>query len=80
MFSHDKRLSRKRYKEFVFGESPEEICVSLGKKKLPSALGRDEFIEWVKKTFFIEKRHREVPESRLLAPEVKRIRSVVCKS
>ncbi len=80
MFSDDKRLSRKRYKEFVFGESPEEINVILGKKKLPSMLGRDEFIEWVKRTFFKEKRHIEVPESRSLAPDVKRIRAVWCVS
>ena len=80
MFSDDKRLSRKRYKEFVSGESPEEINVILGKKKLPSMLGRDEFIEWVKRTFFTAKRHMEVPESRSLAPDVKRIRAVVCKS
>jgi len=80
MFSDDKRLSRKRYKEFVSGESAEEINMILGKKKLPSMLGRDEFIEWVKRTFFTEKRHMEVPESRFLAPDVKRIRAVVCES
>lgn len=80
MFSDDKRLSRKRYKEFVSGESAQEINMILGKKKLPSMLGRDEFIEWVKRTFFTEKRHMEVPESRFLAPDVKRIRAVVCKS
>jgi len=34
----------------------------------------------VKRTFFSEKRHREVPESRSLAPDVRRIRAVVCKS
>lgn len=80
MFSDDKRLSRRRYKEFVSMESPEEINVILGKKKLSSMLGRDEFIDWVKRTFFTEKRHIEVPESRSLAPDVKRIKSVVCKS
>ena len=80
MFSEDKRLSRKRYKDFVSVESPEEINVILAKKKLPSMLGRDEFIEWVKGMFFAEKRHMEVPESRSLAPDVKRIRQVVCRS
>ena len=43
-------------------------------------LGRDEFIEWVKRTFYTEKRHMEVPESRSLAPDVKRIKAAVCKS
>ena len=80
MFSEDKRLSRKRYKEFVSGESSEEINVILGKKKLPSMLGCNEFTEWVKRTFFSEKRHEEVPESRSLAPDVRRIMAVVSKS
>jgi hypothetical protein len=80
MFSDDKSLRRKRYKEFVSGESAEEINVSLGKKKLPSMLGGDEFIEWVRRTFSTEKRHKEVPESKLLAPDIKRIRAVVCTS
>jgi len=80
MFSDDKSLSRKQYKEFVSGQSPEEINLILGKKKFPSMLGGDEFMEWVKRTFFTEKRHMEVPESRFLAPDVKRIRAVVCNS
>jgi chromosomal replication initiation ATPase DnaA len=80
MFSDDKRLSRKRYKEFVSNESAEEINRILGRKKLPSMLGRSEFTEWVKRTFFSEKRHMEVPESKSLAPDVGRIRAVMCKS
>ena len=80
MFSDDKRLSRKRYKEFESGESAEEINGILGKKKLPSMLGRSEFTEWVKRTFFSEKRQMEVPESKSLAPDVRRIRAVVCNS
>ena len=80
MLSDDKRLSRKRYKEFVSGESAEEINVILGKKKLPPMLGRSEFTEWVKKTFFSEKSQMEVPESKSLAPDVRRVRAVVCNS
>jgi hypothetical protein len=80
MFSDDKSLSRKRYKEFVSGNSSEEINVSLGKKKLPSILGGDEFIQWVKKTFFTDKGHMEVLDSRSLSPDIKRITTVVCTS
>ena len=80
MFSDDERLSRKRYKEFVSDGSAEEINRILSRKKLPSMLGRSEFSEWVKRTFFSEKRHIEVPESKSLAPHVGRIRAVVCKS
>ena len=80
MFSDDKRLSRKRYREFVSRESAEEINVILGKKKLPSILGSEGFIERMRRMFSVDKRHVEVPESKSLAPEVKRIKEVVCRS
>jgi putative transposase len=80
MFSDDKTISRTRYREFVSRESPEEINVILGKKKLPSVLGNEGFMERMRRTFSADKRHVEVPESRSLAPDVKRIKEVVCRS
>ena len=80
MFSDNRRLGIKRYKEFVTKKSPEEINMILGKKNLPSALGSDRFIDWVRRTFSGKKRHLEVPESKSLAPDVKKIKEVVCKS
>ena len=80
MFSENRRLAIKRYKEFVYSDSPDEINEILGRKKLPSTLGSERFIEWVKKTFSAEKRHLEVPQSRSLAPDVQRIKEVVCRS
>ncbi len=80
MFSDNKRLGIKRYKEFVSGGSPDEINTILGKKNLPSTLGSDGFLEWVRRTFSGKKRHLEVPESKSLAPDVKKIKEVVCKS
>ncbi len=80
LFSDDKRLGRKRYREFVSRESAEEISVILGKKKLPAMLGSKGFIERMRQMFSVEKRHVEVPESRSLTPDVRKIRAVVCKS
>ena len=80
MFSDDRRLSRTRYREFVSRESAEEINVILGKKKLPSMLGSEGFMERMRRMFSVDKRHVEVPESRSLVPDVKRIKEVVCRS
>jgi len=80
LFSNDKSLRRKRYREFVSKESAEEINVILGKKKVPSMLGSEGFIERMRRMFSTEKRHAEVPESRSLAPDAKRIKEVVCSS
>ena len=80
LFSDDKSLRRKRYREFVSSKSAEEISVILGKKKLPYMLGSEEFIERMRHMFSVEKRHAEVPESRFLTPDAKRIKEVVCSS
>ncbi|UCF85652.1 MAG: transposase [Desulfobacteraceae bacterium] len=80
LFSNDRRQRRKRYKEFVSNETPGEINRILGGKKLPSVLGSDSFIDWVRSKFFSQRRHEEVPESRQLAPSVERIKQAVCKA
>lgn len=80
LFSNDRVERRKRYKEFVSMESPEEINQILGRKKLPAVLGSENFIDWVKGKFSRQKRHEEVPASRFLAPDVERIREAVCKA
>jgi len=80
MFSNDRGLGIKRYKEFVTKKTPDEINAILGRKNLPSALGSDGFIDRLKRTFSGKKRHWEVPESKLLAPDVVKIKGVVCKS
>lgn len=51
-----------------------------GGRKPPSVLGSEGFIDRVKGKFFSRKRHEEVPESRLLAPDVERIKETVCKA
>jgi len=80
MFSENRAEGKKRYLEFIHKETPEEINGIFNKKKWPSIIGSDDFIDRMKKKFFNKKRHKEVPESKALAPEVDKIKEVVSKS
>lgn len=78
MLTKDKRYQRGIYKQFMAQENSEEIHHMFEKKNLPSVLGSEKFIEWVKDRFFQQKSHEEIPESRQLAPERGTIKQVVC--
>ncbi len=80
IFSDKTNEALKRYRAFVDKEIPEEINRILGSKKWPSVIGKESFINWVKETFFIQKRNAEVPESKSLAPDSEKIRVAVCRS
>ena len=79
MLSSDYEESCKAYRQFIAKEDPEEISSIYEKKKLPAILGRVEFIDWVKNTFYAEKTHKQVPDSDQLAPEIEQIKSAVCQ-
>ena len=79
MFSENSAESKKKYMEFVQKETPEEVNGIFGRKNLPSIIGRDEFIARIKNKFFKTKHHMEVPESKLLAPDMGKIKEEVCK-
>ncbi len=79
MLSTDLRKKINHYRKFIAQEDSEEICEIFGKKKLPGILGKAEFVDWVKRTFFEEKAHKQVPDSGKLAPEVERIKDAVCQ-
>jgi putative transposase len=80
MLTLKKSQQRRAYRQFVSMEDFEEISKILGRKKHPSILGSDNFINWVKDRFYSQKQHKEIPESRALAPEIERIKEVVCKA
>ncbi len=42
-------------------------------------IGKESFINWVKDTFFIQKRNIDVPESKSLAPDLEKIKEAVCR-
>lgn len=80
MLTEDKRQWHSAYKQFVSMEDAKEISLIFKKEKMPSLVGSKRFIGWVKKRFFHEKDHKEVPESSVLAPEIETIKEVVCKA
>jgi len=61
-------------------EDDEEISLIFKKENMPSLLGSNRFIVWVKERFFQEKNHKEVLESGLLAPEIETIKEIVGKA
>ena len=79
MFSGHKDEAVKTYRGFGSKEILEEINRILGSPKWPMVMGKESFVDWVKNTFFSKKRHIEVPESKTLAPDVKKIKSEVCR-
>lgn len=79
MFSKNKNKSIKRYRKFVFQESPEKISSVFESVRLPPILESDRFIEWVKKHFFNDKYNKEIPESKSLAPSIEEIKTEICK-
>jgi len=80
MFSENRVENRKRFRKFILLETPEEINQILGRRKWPSAMGSAGFADCVKKKFFSKKRHEEIAESKLLAPDVSVVRHMVCRS
>jgi len=79
LLSADRREQVRMYKEFVTQEDSEEIGKVYEQKKVPSILGSEGFVDWIKSRFFEQKKHTEVPESRALAPGKEKIRQVVCQ-
>ncbi len=79
MLSEDKRQQRRLYREFAAQEDSAEISQVFEKKKLPSILGSEGFIDWIRSEFFERKKHIEVPESKILAPRREEIIELVCR-
>ena len=80
LFDKDLKKSWGAYIKYMAEDGMEEISLIFQKKKLPSILGKEDFIYWVKNRFFEKKVHIEVPDSRLLAPDKERIQEVICST
>ena len=70
--------SAKAYRAFMAQDESDDLTAVLSKRNVPSILGSDDFVSWVKASFQSLRSHREVPASRLLAPSLKAIQSAVC--
>ena len=69
----------KAYRRFMKEKDSEEIEQLFKRKKWPVILGDEEFAGWLRRRFFEQKRHPQIPESAELAPELEVIKKKVCK-
>ncbi len=70
--------SSKAYRAFMRQDESDELKAVFSKRNVPSLLGSEEFVGWVKASFQNLRSHREVPASRSLAPGLEAIQSAVC--
>ena len=78
MFSKDKKLQIIAYKRFISSDETGEIIEHYSKINMPSILGSEKFIKWVKDRFPKKVKDKEIPESKDLCPEVSDIKRAVC--
>jgi REP element-mobilizing transposase RayT len=79
MLSRKKALQKIVYKDFVNQSDNDDFSAIYKKRKLPAMLGSEVFLKSIKDRYLTRKRHVEVPESKLLVPEINKIMDVICK-
>jgi putative transposase len=82
MLSTQSSEQLKHYRDFMSKEDGDEKMVGkiIEQKKWPSILGSKDFINLIKKKFFLKKIDDEIPQSKELAPDVRRIKKIICQS
>lgn len=68
----------KAYKRFINMEDSEEITRVFERKKWPTFLGGERFVSWLKAKCFEQKHDSQIPESKILAPDLETIKKAVC--
>jgi REP element-mobilizing transposase RayT len=66
------------YRMFMSEPDDAELLRFYEKRKIPSVLGSERFVNWIKYRFSTEKADDEVPQSRELAPDLDQLTRVVC--
>ncbi len=61
-------------------DDADELLTLFERKKWPSLLGSNDFISWVKETYFEKKTHQQIPDSAQLAPNISKIIEEVCRA
>ncbi|MGB6068310.1 MAG: transposase [Desulfomonilaceae bacterium] len=67
------------YREFMQQEESGKLTAVLSQKNVPSVLGSEAFVNWIKRKFKGLRSRQEVPASRLLAPGLEAIQLAVCE-
>ncbi|KPA18863.1 transposase [Candidatus Magnetomorum sp. HK-1] len=79
MLSVKPQKRNRAYQSFMGLDEDDDFLRMLSLKKLPSIIGDNKFIEDLKTSFFEQKQHIDVPESKSLAPNMDRIKQKVCE-
>lgn len=72
--------SAKAYRAFMAQHESEELTAEVSRRNIPSILGSEEFVGWVRTTFQNLRSHREAPASRSVTPGLELIQSTACAS
>jgi putative transposase len=80
MFQKERGSGLEAYRRFIGEEDGADILRVFEGKKWPTILGGAGFVREIKERFFTRLQHREVPESRVLAPAAEDILKVVCEA
>ena len=78
MLAKNRAIQIKKYKQFVEKQDAEQLLSFFEKTNLSSILGDKTFVEWVKAKFFKGKFDKDVPQSKILAPDGRAIIKAVC--
>ncbi len=67
------------YRRYMEEEDSEDIVELFKKKEWPVFLGEERFVYWLRREFFSQKRHPQIPESAALAPGLEVIKEEICR-
>ena len=81
MLSNQPSERLRNYRHFMTRDDDDDAEVGkiFDRKKWPSILGSEDFINRVKEKFFLKKIDDEIPQAKELAPDVDRIKTVICQ-
>jgi putative transposase len=80
MLSKNRKDWLRDYKKWVSVEEEDEVSKKIGGIKWPVCLGPQAFIDRIKETCGSQKINKDIPSSRELLPDTKRILEMICKS
>ncbi len=78
MLAKNRAVQIRKYRRFVEKEDREPLISFYARVNLPSLLGGDKFIQWVKSTFYKGRIAKDIPQSKMLAPDGQAIIRAVC--
>ena len=78
MLAKNRTVQIKKYRQFVEKQDAEQLLSFLEKTNVPSLLGGNKFVEWAKSKFLEGNVQKDLPQSKILAPDGPIIINAVC--